>query len=572
MVSTKPDKADHTSLDQRFGALQAMRLGVAVLMVATTASAPRQVGMGLSEVLEISGGYLAFCLAGQLADNLAVRLATARGKRPRVLFQQALVPVDSLYLALLTVPSGGAGSDLVWLFTIQLIAVTLLAGRRTGVRVALWDSALLLALTFLRLGAPVAQLLGAEGARTLSAGEVVVRISGFWAVALCTAFFSAVSERELRRQKSQLDALSAMAKSMEEAIERAEPTAGAAAVAPVLVAKVVEVFGLTRAAVIWQREGQVFALRAGAGATEPSAAQAVGVGPEALSGELAERALRAPEPPRVRNLAKAGAAALEELLPGSANVVVVGMSAGHDARGLLLAEAGPARRHWVGWPAASAHERADALGEGRRVSRRSLQMLGRFAAHGALALANADLKAQNARMADTDSLTGLANRRSLMQSLNREVARTQRAGEPLSLAVIDIDHFKKINDSFGHLAGDQVLRDVARAMSEHVREADIVARYGGEEFAIVLPSCSTEGAVAVVERVRAAIASANSVTKVTVSAGIATVAGEGSDGERLIAAADDALYASKRAGRNRVSVAGGETVALAEGELGALRL
>jgi diguanylate cyclase (GGDEF)-like protein len=566
-ASTKVAKTDHTSLDQRFGALQAMRVGIVALMVATTASAVRQVGMPLSEVLEISAVYLAVCLTGQLLDGLSARLATAKGRRPRVLFQQVLIPVDSLYLALLTVPSGGAQSDFVWLFTVQLIAVTLLAGRRTGVRVALWDSALLLAITFLKLGDPVAQLLGVAQHYAPSAGEVAVRISGFWAVALCTAFFSSVSERELRRQRAQLDSLSAMAKSMEEAIEQAEATAGATAVAPVLAQKVMEVFGFQRTAVIWERKGEAFALRAASSGDGDFAAERAHASPGALGSELAQRALSSTEPPRARNLSKAGAPALEELLPGSANVVVVGMSAGQDGRGLLLAEAGPARRRFLAGRRGSPPERranADAAANGRRVSRRSLQMLSRFAAHAALALANADLKAENARMADTDSLTGIANRRSFTHLLGREVARTQRSREPLSLAVIDIDYFKKINDSFGHLAGDQVLRDVARAMADHVRDVDIVARYGGEEFAIVLPNCSTEGAVTVVERVRSAIASASTLTKVTVSAGIATVAGEGGDGEALMAAADSALYASKRAGRDRVTVAPSGTIVVGE--------
>jgi two-component system, cell cycle response regulator len=123
----------------------------------------------------------------------------------------------------------------------------------------------------------------------------------------------------------------------------------------------------------------------------------------------------------------------------------------------------------------------------------------------------------------------------------RVAARAARNNEPLSLAVIDIDHFKAINDTFGHLVGDEVLRQVAEAMARSVRDGDLVARYGGEEFAIVLPDCASEGALAVVERVRAAVESAATLTKVTVSAGIATSLGERSAGESLMAAADEAL-------------------------------
>jgi diguanylate cyclase (GGDEF)-like protein len=519
-------------LERRFGALQLTRVALVGFMLATAYFVPRSLGLGFKEVAEMSAGYLAVSFAGWGLDSLCDRMAAVRGSRRRLLFQLVLIPTDSVYLVLLTVPSGGAQSDLIWIFTVQLIAVTLLAGRRTGVRVALWDSALLLAVTFLRLGGTVAQWLGVSQTYAPSAGEVAVRISGFWAVALCTAWFSALSERELRRQKDQLDALTAMAHSMEEVMETADEGLDAGAVAPVLLRSVLGTFGFKRAAVIWQGKGKLFAARAAGGTGQDLEPEVAQVSEGALAGALAQRALTSPEPPRVRSLARAGEPELESLLPGSSNVLVVGLSAGRESCGLLLAEAGAPR-----------------------ISRRSVGMVGRFASHGALAFANADLKGEVARMADTDSLTGLANRRSLTKSLTREVARSQRSGEPLSLAVLDIDHFKRINDTFGHLAGDDVLRDVATAMAASVRDLDIVARYGGEEFAVVLPNCPSEGALLVVERVRAAITSATTMTKVTASAGVATVAGEASDGEALMAAADEALYESKRSGRDRVTVA-----------------
>jgi diguanylate cyclase (GGDEF)-like protein len=136
------------------------------------------------------------------------------------------------------------------------------------------------------------------------------------------------------------------------------------------------------------------------------------------------------------------------------------------------------------------------------------------------------------------------------------VARSVRTKEPLSLAIMDIDFFKKINDTYGHVAGDDVLREVADAMASNVRDVDLVARYGGEEFAIVLPNCPSEGALTVVERVRAAVSALNTVTRVTVSAGISTASGDAGGGaEGLMAAADEALYASKHAGRDRATVA-----------------
>jgi two-component system, cell cycle response regulator len=524
--------AEHTSLHQRFGALQCVRMVIVVLVIAAAAAVPRQLGMTLGQVLPLSLGYLAICLGGQIVDEMWEKGSPASSSRhPRALFQQMLLPVDSLYLAVLSVPSGGAQSDFIWLFTVQLISVTLLASPRTGVRLAMWDSALLLAITFLQLGGPLGQMLGEPQVFTPSPGAVAVRICGFWAVALCTAYFSALSERDLRRAKDQLAALTEMASGMEEAMEGG---CGAEGIASILLGSVLGPFGFKQAAVIWDMKCWALAA-SGAAENRTAQVQAVELGHNALAGAVADRALRNNEPVLVHSLSGGDQPALDALVPDAVNVVVVPLRAGRERQGLLLAESGPPHN--------------------RRMSRRSLAMVRRFAAHAALALSNADLKEEVARLAASDSLTGLANRRALAGVLSREIARTARTNEPLSLAVMDIDHFKHINDTFGHLVGDQVLREVARTMAANVRDVDLVARYGGEEFAIVLPNCSIEGALMVVERVRAAVACAGTVSRVTVSAGIAMVVGEGNEGDVLMGAADGALYASKRAGRDRVTVA-----------------
>jgi two-component system, cell cycle response regulator len=520
--------AEHTSLEQRFGALQVVRLCIVALVIAAAALAPEQLGLTVRQVLPITFAYLTLCLLGQVGDHVLVK----RPKRSRAPLQQMLLPIDSVYLAVLTVPSGGAQSDFILLFAVQLIAVTLLASPRTGIRLALWDSVLLISISVLQLGGPVGEFLGAPRVVTPSPGAVEVRIVGLWAVAVSTAYFSALSERELRRSKAQLDALTQMASEMEEGMEA---SCGVDQIAAVLLKTVLRPFLFKQVAIVWERKGGVTASRFAAGDATVSAVQLGPLEAGALGGVVAARALSENTPVLVRKLSRDDDAALELMVPGATNVVVVPLRAGRERLGVLVAEAGPPLT--------------------RRVSRRSLDMLNRFAAHAALALNNADLNAEVARLAASDSLTGLANRRQLSSALMREAARTGRTKEPLSLAVIDIDHFKDINDTFGHLVGDEVLRQVADAMARSVRDGDLVARYGGEEFAIVLPNCASEGALAVVERVRAAIGVAATVTKVTVSAGIATSTGEGSDSEGLMAAADGALYASKRAGRDRVTVA-----------------
>ena len=162
-------------------------------------------------------------------------------------------------------------------------------------------------------------------------------------------------------------------------------------------------------------------------------------------------------------------------------------------------------------------------------------------------------------LATTDALTGMLNRRRLFELAGEELDRSERYGRPLSLAMLDIDHFKAINDRFGHHLGDDALVAVARTVREQVRRQDAVGRYGGEEFAVLLPETELEAARQVIERVRAqvhalALTSAGTPVPLAVSGGVV----QRRRGEPLNAAlnrADEALYAAKRGGRNRVVAA-----------------
>ena len=161
-----------------------------------------------------------------------------------------------------------------------------------------------------------------------------------------------------------------------------------------------------------------------------------------------------------------------------------------------------------------------------------------------------------------DPLTGLANRRYLYATLDREIDRVTRAGDSALLLMLDIDHFKQINDDHGHLAGDLVLQSVARTLSACVRPMDTIARYGGEEFAIVLPSCQANFARVVGERVRRAIESTPirispiEQVHITVSIGGAfALQWIRSTKQLWVERADQQLYVAKQAGRNRVEAA-----------------
>jgi diguanylate cyclase len=159
----------------------------------------------------------------------------------------------------------------------------------------------------------------------------------------------------------------------------------------------------------------------------------------------------------------------------------------------------------------------------------------------------------------TDPLTGLANRKYFDQMLDRAIADTKPTDEPLSLMLTDIDHFKKFNDTFGHLTGDQVLRLVAQAVKQNVKGQDIAARYGGEEFAIILPNTGLRQALTVADHIRRGVVSkelikrstGENLGRVTISVGVAMLH-HGESVQNIIERADACLYAAKRNGRNQV--------------------
>jgi diguanylate cyclase (GGDEF)-like protein len=176
-----------------------------------------------------------------------------------------------------------------------------------------------------------------------------------------------------------------------------------------------------------------------------------------------------------------------------------------------------------------------------------------------LAVGNLRLQETLRSGSERDPLTDLYNRRHLEISLQRELARAMRHGFPVSLVMLDVDHFKAFNDTNGHDAGDEVLRNVAHVLKRHTRAEDVACRYGGEEFLIVLPACPVDDAYAKAEAIREAIAQLHvfsrgtALPRITASLGIACYPEDAERMEDLIAGADAALYRAKSTGRNCIA-------------------
>ncbi|PCJ68850.1 MAG: diguanylate cyclase response regulator [Rhodobiaceae bacterium] len=174
------------------------------------------------------------------------------------------------------------------------------------------------------------------------------------------------------------------------------------------------------------------------------------------------------------------------------------------------------------------------------------------------------------RLALTDALTGVANRRAFMERLGAEVSRAHRHGNTLSVIMADIDHFKRVNDTYGHAAGDVVICDTVTRMGTGTRQSDLLGRLGGEEFAVLLPETDAKAAMALAEKMRKAVdaetfqVADGCALPVSISLGVAQWTDDDKSAEDLLSRADHALYLSKEAGRNRVSCAETARVPVAE--------
>jgi diguanylate cyclase (GGDEF)-like protein len=492
--------------------LQVLRVVLAAIVIAAEALRVVPSNQALTLFAAVSAGYLAL-----EAILEVVRRALPNGGLRAI---GTMLLLDGAYLAWVMYTTGGTGSLLRFLVYLHLIAVTLLASYRTGLKVALWHSILFVAVFYAQM-ADIVQPLDrrlTDWSNPALQRSAILNITALWVIAIGTAWFSSLNEKELRRQKTDLIALADM-------VERLENEHEPQVISSTVLRCVFGAFGFKRGVLVGHHSGGARILARLGVPTDPELATT----PEAVLVE----AWRRHRPLLVRALDPNKNPTLAEILPDARNLVVCPLFADGAPIGAMVLEYGG--------------------GLGARVDRKMIASLTQFATHAGLVLRNAALMQQIRRMADTDALTGLANRRMFERSLTQEIARAQRHGETVTLMMMDIDHFKKLNDTHGHQVGDEVLRATGVTLSERSRPFDIAARYGGEEFAVILPSCTSKESLVVAERFRTALGEMPGPVPITASAGVATYPTHAPTADALLKAADEALYESKRMGRDRVS-------------------
>jgi diguanylate cyclase (GGDEF)-like protein len=486
--------------------LQGLRVCLALFAVVFSFYARSDIDVDMTMIVVASSLYLALVMGAQLARWIG------RGQIATRHTAGLMLIADGLYIAWVTFATGDVLSPLRFMVYLHLIAVTLLASYRTGVKVALWDSIVI----YGGYWALSNGFFGPAGIDNPQFSRMWMFMGAFWLVVAATALFSSINERQLRRGKHEAEAFARLAQDLE-----SEQHDGA--IAQKLVDQTAAAFGCERVAVLTV-DDDVMTLIA-----------SLNLGPDHAPGPpdpVMKRSWDQHEPIAVAAIDGDTDPTIARHMPDAHNVLVFPLLAEGRPQGVMVLE----------W-------------ENDSIDRRTLRAINQFAAHGSLALHSARLLQTIKLLAETDGLTGIANRRNFEETLTRELSRSLRNDENLSLAMIDIDHFKAFNDDYGHQVGDDVIVQVAGAVSKVCRDFDTAARYGGEEFAVILPTCSRKEAIRVAQRLRAAVGRVESPKPITISVGVATCPQSGTEVDSLVHAADSALYEAKRQGRDRVSVA-----------------
>ena len=460
-----------------------------------------------------------------LGTGLVLHLLAGRGRRWAIAGMTVPVILDAVYLGWAFYLTGGTSGPVVHLIALHVLAATLLASFRTGLKLAFWHSLVVMSV----LEAVGTGLLPAQpGVTGLDQQRFSVFLAVIWVTAITTAALAAVNERELRRRRYDEEALRLFAVALHDADVGAE-------VAAALLELTMDAADAPIAAVYCHVPGHN-----GMPAMELAARRRAGGGMETL------RDVEAPVAGSLLHTASNGGrtmlahvrgadAWVQQVLDGAARVVAIPFSLPGQVSGVLAFE-----------------QRSRA---GSRMEQRRIGVVEQAVAHTATAFARVALLEYLQESALTDGLTGVANRRAFDTGLDRELSTASRTDSTVCVLLVDLDHFKQFNDTFGHLAGDDVLREVGAALRGCVRQGDLVARYGGEEFAIVMPGGTARDGLSTASRLRETLQSLPAPRPITASLGIACWPHDGSTRADLLAAADHALYAAKAGGRDQARLA-----------------
>jgi len=500
---------DLVPVAERLRNLQIWRMSVLVGAVLAAASF-RQ--LSIVDRAPVVVGTLIFVAVG----FALTRLSTRTNRAGRALLR-ALLLGDAVAVVALSLGISGPNSPLRYLLILQVVEVSLLASFRTGLKLAAWQSMLISSMYV--IGPVVAPHLSTTHLAPTDRLDLQVLVAMTWVAAITTAWLAAANERELRRRRYDLERLARF----HEDIEHASTSEAAAGVFVELAADELDA---TRAVVLMpSTDSDVLQVLAAHGL----ALDETPINDSADS--LINEATRSARTLLVTGLDARRDHALTALLPHASNLAVLPLRT-ERGKGVLVVEYGPVRAS--------------------RVERRVVSMLERYRDELGARLSQLWLIDSLRQAATIDPLTGVANRARLRESLRELTQHATRTGQPLSLLMLDVDHFKRVNDTHGHAAGDDVLRQVASVLKGTVRPYDVVARYGGEEFVVILPGAELHDAIVVAERVRSALPAATVPYSVTASFGATRFDPAVDDVDNVIKRADALLYDAKRGGRNRI--------------------
>ncbi|MEV4637398.1 GGDEF domain-containing protein [Actinoplanes sp. NPDC049548] len=450
------------------------------------------------------------------------------GRRTAILAVNVALLVDGVALACALHAYGGITGVVSVLMLLHVCGVSLLTSFRSGGKVAVWHALVVLCIL---QAEQVGLLTNADGPFPFAPYLTFVVLLG--TAALATSSFAALNERELRRRRYDAEVLRSLAVGL-------ETSADYVAIATALARTAVEDMLGARALVVVQpveNDEESRGLRpfeAAWPALPPSATPLPAPGHESILSSATDTPILA------QGLEPHDDAYLLSRLPGAQHLAILPIPIGAAGQGWLVVD----------------------MGTRKRVENRMMSTLQQAVAHVGLALSRAVLVERLRLAAETDGLTGLTNRKTFDTAFSRLITESHRTGEALAVALVDLDFFKKINDTYGHQAGDDTLRAAAAALRSTARGADVVARYGGEEFAVILPGVDAATAWEAGERFRVAVAGCAAPVPVTCSIGIACLSVSQGSVVELLESADQALYRAKDGGRNRVEVGYGTQAAM----------